>query len=45
MYQFNAEFSDEFCAARPLSLSRELNPSLQTLDQWLASNAARIPLA
>jgi uncharacterized protein YbjT (DUF2867 family) len=43
MYQFNAEFSDAFCAARPVSLARELNPELQTLDQWLAANAARIP--
>lgn len=44
MYQFNAEFSDAFCAARPVALARELNPSLQTLDAWLAANASRIPL-
>jgi uncharacterized protein YbjT (DUF2867 family) len=44
MFQFNAEFSEEFCAARPIALSRELNPALQTLDQWLAANATKIPL-
>ncbi len=43
MYQFNAEFSEAFCAARPVSLARELNPGLQTLDQWLAANASLIP--
>lgn len=45
MYQFNAEFSEAFCAARPVALARELNPSLQTLDDWLAANASRIPMA
>jgi uncharacterized protein YbjT (DUF2867 family) len=45
MYQFNAEFSDAFCAARPVALARELNPALQTLDEWLSANAAKIPIA
>jgi hypothetical protein len=44
MFQFNAEFSDDFCAARPVDFSRELNPALQTLDQWLAANATKIPV-
>jgi uncharacterized protein YbjT (DUF2867 family) len=44
MYQFNAEFSDEFCATRPIALSRELNPALQTLDEWLAAHASQIPI-
>lgn len=44
MFQFNAEFADAFCAARPVALARELNPALQTLDDWLATNAPGIPL-
>jgi hypothetical protein len=45
MFQFNAEFSEEFCAARPIALSRELNPALQTLDAWLVAHASQIPIA
>jgi uncharacterized protein YbjT (DUF2867 family) len=44
MFQFNAEFADEFCARRSLAESRMLNPQLQTFAQWLAANKARIPL-
>jgi hypothetical protein len=33
-----------FCGARSIELSRELNPRLQTLDEWLVGNAAQIPL-
>jgi uncharacterized protein YbjT (DUF2867 family) len=44
MFQFKADFEDEYCAHRPLDLSRKLNPELQTFDQWLAVNATRIPL-
>jgi hypothetical protein len=31
-------------AARSVDVARSLNPSLQTFDQWLAANKARIPL-
>jgi len=31
--------------ARDLRKARALNPAMQTLDQWLAQNAGRIPLA
>ena len=43
MFQFNRDFSDEFCGLRDLELSRSLNPSLQTFDAWLSANAGRIP--
>jgi uncharacterized protein YbjT (DUF2867 family) len=43
MFQFNHDFSTEFCAARSIEFSRSLNPSLQTFDDWLAINARRIP--
>jgi len=43
MFQFNRDFSDEFCAARSIEFSRSLNPALQTFDAWLAENAKQIP--
>jgi uncharacterized protein YbjT (DUF2867 family) len=43
MFQFNHDFSDEFCAARSIAFSRSLNPALQSFDAWLAANAKRIP--
>ncbi len=44
MFQFNTEFSDYFCAARDLELSRRLNPELQNFKQWLALNRNNIPV-
>ena len=43
MFQFNHDCAAEFCAARSVAGSRALNPQLQTFDQWLAANAAKIP--
>lgn len=39
MFQFKQDFEADYCAARPLALSRRLHPGLQTLDQWLARHA------
>jgi uncharacterized protein YbjT (DUF2867 family) len=44
MFQYKHDFEAEFCGARDQALSRDLNPRLQTFAQWLADNAARIPL-
>jgi uncharacterized protein YbjT (DUF2867 family) len=44
MYQFYVECSDVVNGARDVARSRELNPELQSLDDWLAKNAGRIPL-
>ena len=44
MFQFNHDFSDYFCGARSIEESRRLNPDLQGFDDWLAANAAKIPL-
>jgi uncharacterized protein YbjT (DUF2867 family) len=44
MFQFNRDFSDDFCAARSLEFSRSLNPELLSFERWLAANASRIPL-
>ena len=42
MFQFKHDFNAEFCGARSVELSRELNPELQSFAAWLAKNAARI---
>ena len=44
MFQFKCDFESLYCGNRPLALSRELNPKLQTFAQWLAANKDRIPL-
>lgn len=44
MFQFKHDFNELFCGARDLALSRRLNPSLQTFEQWLGRNRSRIPL-
>jgi uncharacterized protein YbjT (DUF2867 family) len=44
MFQFKRDFEDVFCGARNTDLARDLNPSLQTFDAWLAQNKDRIPL-
>jgi uncharacterized protein YbjT (DUF2867 family) len=44
MFQFYAEFESRFAETRDIALARSLNPSLQTLAQWLAANAKRIPI-
>jgi uncharacterized protein YbjT (DUF2867 family) len=44
MFQYKRDFEAEYCGFRDLGVSRSLNPSLQTFEQWLASNGSRIPL-
>ena len=44
MFQFKCDFQDEFCAARDVALTRQLNPALRTFAQWLAQNKARITI-
>ena len=44
MFQYKADFEAEYCGARPLDRTRELNPALQTYEEWLKQNANRIPL-
>ncbi|WP_100447284.1 NmrA/HSCARG family protein [Glycomyces xiaoerkulensis] len=38
MFQFYAEFSDEFSAKRDLDFVRELDPWLQTFEDWLVAH-------
>jgi hypothetical protein len=44
MFQYKHDFNDEFTGARSIEKSRELNPQLQSFDQWLAKNKSRIPI-
>jgi uncharacterized protein YbjT (DUF2867 family) len=44
MYQFYAEFEEDFCNSRSIELARTLNPSLQTFENWVKDNKAKIPL-
>jgi len=44
MFQYKRDFESEYCSFRDLGVSRSLNPSLQTFEQWLASHGSRIPL-
>jgi uncharacterized protein YbjT (DUF2867 family) len=44
MFQFKRDFEEAYCSARDPAVTRLLNPSLQTFDQWLAKNKSRIPL-
>ena len=43
MFQFKRDFQEVWCGNRSPEVSRALNPSLQTFDQWLAQNKSRIP--
>jgi uncharacterized protein YbjT (DUF2867 family) len=45
MFQFNCEFAADFCGARDIARSRQLNPAIQSFDAWLAANKGRIPLS
>jgi uncharacterized protein YbjT (DUF2867 family) len=45
MFQFKRDFQGVFCQARSVVRSRQLNPRLQTFEQWLAVNGRRVPTA
>jgi len=42
MFQFNAEFEKEFCDARDIDETRQLNPELLTFKEWLQKNEDKI---
>ena len=44
MLQFKRDFQDIFCGARSVERSKQLNPALQTFDQWLARHAGEFTL-
>jgi len=44
MFHFKRDFEAEYVGPRDHGLARELNPDLQSFEEWLAENAARIPI-
>jgi hypothetical protein len=44
MFQFMADFNDDFRGVRSVEDTRKLNPALQSFAQWLAANKGAIPL-
>lgn len=44
MFQYYQEFEEAFTQARDIKAAKELNPELQTFEQWLSKNAARLPI-
>jgi hypothetical protein len=44
MLHFKRDFEAEYAGPRDTELARSLNPELQSFDEWLAENAARIPI-
>jgi hypothetical protein len=44
MFQYYAEFEQEFVGARSLDASRSLNPGLLDFNAWLAKYGSRIPM-
>jgi uncharacterized protein YbjT (DUF2867 family) len=44
MFQFYDECVTDVGGIRDVNRSRELNPQLQSFDQWLAANARKLPL-
>jgi uncharacterized protein YbjT (DUF2867 family) len=44
MFQFKRDFEDVYCGARDIEKTRELDPELQSFEDWLAENKDRIPL-
>ena len=45
MFQVYRDFEKEVLGARNIDVTRSLNPSVQTFDEWLAANKSKIPLA
>lgn len=44
MFLFYRDFEDVFEKSRSVKLARELNPELQSFEQWLQDNASRLSL-
>jgi len=43
MFQVYRDFEKQVLGARSADVSRQLNPQLQSFDQWLTNNKSRIP--
>ncbi len=43
MFQFKRDFNDYYVGVRDVALARELNPELQTFEEWLERHKDEIP--
>jgi uncharacterized protein YbjT (DUF2867 family) len=43
MFQFKHDFEDYFCGIRDIDLSKQLNPTLQSFEDWVQRNIDKIP--
>lgn len=43
MFQFKRDFNEYYTGARSIAFSKELNPALQSYDDWLAEKGDQIP--
>lgn len=44
MFQVNADFETEFCGARNIDKTKQLNPDLLNFDSWLAKNKSLLKI-
>ena len=44
MYQFKADFEEDYCKSRSIELAKTLNPELLSFEDWLKVNKDKIPL-
>lgn len=44
MFQYYDVFENEFVEARDISQAKELNPELQSFEEWLKENAKKLPI-
>jgi len=44
MFQFKRDFEEDYVGARSLKFTRSINPALQSFDEWLDRNKAKIPI-
>lgn len=44
MFQFYRDFEEVCTSTRDVQYSKQLNPSIQSFDQWLTENASKIPI-
>lgn len=42
MFQFKRDFEVQFCGARDIEHTREINPEVQSFDTWLEQNKAQL---
>jgi uncharacterized protein YbjT (DUF2867 family) len=45
MFQYKRDFNEAFVGARDLERSKQLNPSLQSFEEWVSANGKKVPIA